>query len=157
IVRVEANADGVQSPPRREHRAADIDATARVFGHDDLEALMPGVLGRVAHAEIEREPGNKDARESALPQIAGQSGTSPAVVFVERRVRIDLAMIALAQNQLRVRDPQVLVEFGSERSLHAMVRPKDLWAIGHRDRVVWLSAGMRRGKREVTCGMPILG
>ena len=58
-----------------------------------------GVLGRVAHAEIEGEAGQKDPRKTALAQIADQAGRRRAVVLEEGRIGIDRAVDALAQHK----------------------------------------------------------
>ena len=65
-----------------------------------LEAFAVRVLGRIADAEIEGEAGEEDAREAALAQVAGEPGRRLAIVFIEGRVGVDLAVIALAQDQL---------------------------------------------------------
>ena len=51
--------DGIESLACCEHRAVDIDATAGIFDHQDIEALALGVLGRIADAKVEREPRKK--------------------------------------------------------------------------------------------------
>src|SRR6266576_883859 len=54
---------------RRRQRAPDIDGATGVLDDGHGKVLSPRVLGRVADAEVEREPGDKDARETALAQI----------------------------------------------------------------------------------------
>src|SRR5262249_35902559 len=54
-------------------------------------------------------------------------------------------------------DLQVLAEFGSWCSLHAMIGPQNLRAVRNSDRLVWAAARMRRGEREVAGRMPVLG
>ena len=68
-------------------RSADVDAAASVLDDKDRKAFPPRVLGRVAHAKIEREAGEKHPRQSAFAQISDKSGRRFAVVFVERRVK----------------------------------------------------------------------
>src|SRR5262249_52515642 len=138
-----ARANAIEARPRREHRAIDIDATAGVLDHDDVEALALGVLARIANAKVEREPGQKDAPQAAFAQIPGQPGLGLAVVLVECRIRVDIAVITLAQHQLRLRDLQVAAKFRARRSLHAMVRPQDLRTVGYLDRFIGLAARMR--------------
>src|SRR5215467_6635115 len=56
-----------------------------------------------------------------------------------------------------MRDIETGVKRAALRSLHAMVRPQNLLAIRHLDRVERLLAGMRTGERGVPRGMPVLG
>ena len=102
------HAKRLENRARRGHGAIDIDAAAGILDHHHVEALAARIFGRIAHAEIEGEAGQEDPPEAALAQIAGEAGMGLAIVFVERRIGIDVAMIALAQNQLGVRDLQVL-------------------------------------------------
>ena len=55
-------------------------------------------------------------------------------------------MDALAQNERRVGNVQVVVEFGTSCGSNTMVRPKNLRPIVDDDSVVGLLAGMRRGE-----------
>ena len=114
--------------------AIDIDAAAGVLDHHHIEAFAPRVFGRVADAEIKGETRQEDTREAALAQVAGQSRMCLAVVLEERRIGVDVAMVAFAQDQLCMRDLQVLRELGPGRSLHAMIRPQDLRPVGRLDR-----------------------
>src|SRR5256885_1858052 len=90
---------------------------ARILDHDHGNALAARVLGRVAYAEIERQPSNEDAHEAPLAQIAGQSGGRLAVVLVKGGVGIDRGAEALSQDELCVRNSQVVVELGADRAL----------------------------------------
>ena len=67
-----------------------------------------------------------------------------------------MAVVALAQNQLGMADVQAGVKSSTCGSLHAMVRPEDLPAIGDVDRFEGLLAGMRRCKRQMPARMPVL-
>jgi hypothetical protein len=136
---------------------ADIDPATRVRDHDRVETLMAGILARITNAEIEGEPRQEHAREGALAQISGKPGASLAVVLVERRLGIDLAVIALAQHEFGVRNLQVLSEFGSRRPLNTVVGPKLLGPIGDLDDVVRFPAMMRGREREMSTRVPVLG
>ena len=65
-------------------------------------------------------------------------------------------MIALAQDQFGMGNVQVGVKSGAGGSLHAVIRPEDLPAIGDIDRLERLLAGMRRRKRQMPARMPVL-
>ena len=111
-----------------------------------------GVLGRVAHAEIKREASKKYARQAAFAQIADQSGRRLAVVLVERRVEIDRAVHALAQDQAGVRNFQGWMKFGARRRLHAMIRPQHLRAVGRGDGVEGRRRDARMQRRDGRAG-----
>ena len=96
-----------QGLARCRHRAVDIDAATGILDHHDVEAFPMRVLGRVADAEVEGEPGEEEPPQAALPKISGEAGRRPAVVLVERRIGIDLTMVALAQHQLRMGNLQI--------------------------------------------------
>jgi len=108
---------------RRRQRAADIDGAAGVLDDGHGKVLSPRVFGRVADAEVEGEPGHEDPPQAALSKISGEAGLRSAVVLVECRVGIDLAVKALAQHKFRMGNLQLWAQFGARRSLHAMVRP----------------------------------
>src|SRR5271165_3951308 len=97
IGRYAGNVEISQDASRLGHRAAHINSTAGILDHDRVETLAAGVFTRIADAEIEGEPGDEHAGESAFAQIAGQPSMSLAVVLVERRVGVDRAVIAFAQ------------------------------------------------------------
>jgi hypothetical protein len=114
------------------------------------------ILAGVADAEIEGQPRDEQPTEAALPKVSGEPGLRPAVVLVERRIGIDLTMVALAQHQLRMGNLQIPAQFGALRPLNAVVRPQDLRAIGDVDRLIWLAPGMRGRERLVRRRMPVL-
>src|SRR5690242_649254 len=60
---------GARSFPRRRQRAVDIDRAAGVLDDGHGKVLSARVLGRVAYAEVQCEPGDKDAPETTLAQI----------------------------------------------------------------------------------------
>src|SRR3970040_769343 len=107
------------------------------------------ILSGVAHAKIKGEPGKKNTRETSIAQIAYETGRRLAVILVEGRVGVDLAMDTFAQHEPGVGNVQVLMEFGAARGLNAMVWPKNLWPILGDDGVVGLLAGMRRRDRKM--------
>src|SRR5207247_2138697 len=114
-------------------RALDVDAAASILDHDHGKALAARVLGRVAYAEIEREPRNEHSRQAPLAQITGKAGGGLAVILVEGGVGIDPRAEALAQNELGVRNLQVVVELRTGGALNAMIRPQDLLSVVDRD------------------------
>lgn len=65
-------------------------------------------------------------------------------------------MIALAQDEFRMGDLQVLVKFGPWRSLNTMIRPENLRPIRDLDDLIRLSPGMCGGERRVPSRVPIL-
>ena len=69
------------------------------------------------------------ARESTLAQIARKPRPCLPVGLAKRRIAVDRAAIALAHNQLGVRDVESRREIGAARSLDAMVGPCDLRAV----------------------------
>src|SRR5262245_10238092 len=137
-------------------RAVDVDAAARVLDHDHGKVLAARVLGRVAHTEIEREARGEDAAEAPLAQITGKAGRGLAVVLVEGGVGIDGRPEAFAQNELGVRNLQSVVELRARGALNAVIRPQDLLSIVDGDGLEWTLAPVRRCKRAVAGGMPIL-
>src|SRR5262245_52238251 len=137
-------------------RAVDVDAAASILDHDHGKALAARVLGRVAYAEIEREPRHEDSRQAPLAQIAGKAGGGLAIVLVEGGVGIDRGPEALAQNELGVRNLQTVVELRTGRVLNAMIRPQDLLSVVDRDGLEWTFVAMRRCERVVAGRMPIL-
>src|SRR5450759_520798 len=147
---------GPEQHTRGRHGAIDVDTPAGILDHNRFEALATCVFRGIAHAEIEREAGEKDSSEAAFAQVSGEPGMRLAIVFVERRIRIDLALIALAEHQLRVRNRQVFAQRGAACALHTMIRPKHLGAVGDLDRLIRRLAGMRGGEGEVAARMPVL-
>src|SRR5919201_1803872 len=65
------NAQRGEALARGGHRAFHVDAAARILDHGHGKPFSTRILGGVAYAEIERQPGNEDAREASLAQIAG--------------------------------------------------------------------------------------
>ena len=117
----------------RRDGAAHVDAAASILDDHHLEAAAAHVLGRVAHAEVEGEAGEKHPGQPALAQISGEGRRRRVIVLVEGRVRIDLAAVALSQDELGVRDPQSGVELCAGCVLHAVVRPEHLGTVSQLD------------------------
>src|SRR5665647_553979 len=115
-----ANTQSSEQLARGGHGAIDVDAAAGILDHDRLEAFAARVFRRIAYTEIEGEAGEKHAPEAALAQVSGKSRPRLAIVFGERRIGIDLAVIALAQHQLGVGNLQVLTQRSALCALHAM-------------------------------------
>src|SRR5262249_20246482 len=111
---------------------------------------------RVAHEKTGREPRHEDSRQAPLAQITGEAGGGLAVVLVEGGVGIDRGAEALAQDELGVRNLQVVVELRTGRGLNAMIRPHDLLSVADRDGPEWTLSAMRRWKRVVAGRVPIL-
>src|SRR5262245_61462956 len=137
-------------------RAVDVDAAASILDHHHGKALAARVLGRIAYAEIEREPRNEDSVQAPLAQITGKAGGGLAVVLVEGGVGIDPSAEALAQNELGVRNLQVVVELRTGGVLNAVIRPQDLLSVVDRDGLERTFVAMRRRERVVAGRMPIL-
>src|SRR5690606_39995778 len=85
-------------------------------------------------------------RNAALAQIAGKAGRRFVVVFKEGRIGIDRATEALADNKLGLGPFQVRMEFCALGTLHAVVGPKRLRAVGHLDGAERIGARMRGSK-----------
>src|SRR5262249_62042017 len=112
--------------------------------------------GRMAYEETEREPSNEDSAQAPLAQITGKAGGGLTVVLVEGGVGIDPSTEALAQNELGVRNLQVVVELRTGGVLNAVIRPQDLLSVVDRDGLERTFVAMRRCKRVVAGRMPIL-
>src|SRR6476660_7815968 len=108
------------------------------------------------HAKIGGEPGKKDSPQAAVTQIACQTGRCTPVVFKKRRVRIDFGTEALPDCQLGPVNHEVRMKRRPGGALQAMIRPKRLLAIWHRDAFEGARAWMRFSERAVTCRVPIL-
>src|SRR5262249_24761153 len=134
------DAQGREALARGSDRAVDVDAAARILDHDHGKALVARVLGRVAHAEIERETRGEDAPEAPLAQITGKAGRGLAVVLVEGGVGIDGGPEAFAQNEFGVWNLQSVVELRAGRALNAMIRPQDLLSVVDGDGLEWTLA-----------------
>src|SRR5262249_23946817 len=138
-------------------RTVHVDAAAGVLDDDRLETLAMGVLGRVAYAKIERQPGKEDAPQAAFAQITGEPGRRRAVVLIKRRIGIDRASKALADDEGGMRNLQVVAKRGAGGFLHAMIGPEHLKPVSGFDCLKRLLSRMRRCKRQVPGRMPVLG
>jgi len=67
--------------------------------HRGGNAFAVRVLGRVAHAEIESEPGQKNAREVPLPQISGKTGRRFAGKMSEHADELEPGLIRRPQHR----------------------------------------------------------
>ena len=83
--RYAADAQRRQRLARCRHRPVHVDAATRIVDHHDVKSFPMRVLGRVADAEVEGEPGEEDPPQAALSKVPGQAGPRSAVVLVERR------------------------------------------------------------------------
>src|SRR6266545_229107 len=129
----------------------------RVLDHDGIEAGALGVEGGPRDAEVGGEPGEVDALQSALLEITGEARHGLAVGLEERGVRVDVLAIAIADDELGVRHPQLVRELRVECSLDAVVGPQNLRSVRKLDRFERLLAGMARSERRVSGRVPVLG
>src|SRR5262245_5570602 len=137
-------------------RARNAEWPASIFKDRNGKTEPFCILGRIAHAIIERKPGKKYAREPALAQIARKPRRRFPVVFEEGRIRIDVQPESLAQDERSVGDSKRGMQPGARRSLDAMVRPERLQAIARLNRLIGTSAGMRGSKGAMPRRMPVL-
>lgn len=93
--------------------AFDVDAPAGVLNHNDLETFAACIFGRIADAEVKGEAGQKHPRQATFAQVTGESRPGPAIVFIEGRVGVDMAVVALAQDQFGMGDVQAGVKSGT--------------------------------------------
>src|SRR3954452_25066053 len=97
-------------------------------------------------AKVRGEPHQINALETALAQIASQSGGSAPIVLKKCGIRVDSLTETLADHQLGPVGAQLRVKRRPGRSLHAVIGPKSLLTVGHADRVRRDGAGMVRGE-----------
>src|SRR5712671_853103 len=138
-------------------RARQIDGPAGCLDEHGVEAKPARVHSGVMHAIVGREPGQEDPLQTALAQIASQTGRRLPVVFIERGIGIDFGAESLADHQLRPLRHQLRVKGGARRSLDTVIGPERLLAIWHADGLKGGRTRMRCGKGAVTGRMPILG
>ena len=102
-----------------------------------------GVLGGVANAKIQRQTRQEGSGKATFAQISGQPCRNLVVVFEERRIGIDLRMVALAQDQFGLGNIERGVKFRAPRALDAVIGPKNLRPVGGLYRLEWTPAFMR--------------
>src|SRR5690606_3382026 len=107
------------------------------------------ILGRVAHAEVEREAGEEDTFEAALLEVATEPRGRHTVVLVEGGVRIDRRVKALAQDELGMRHVESRMEGGAGRVLDAVVRPQYLRPVRHLHGLEGPASGMGGGEGQM--------
>ena len=82
------------------------------------------------------------------------------IVFEERRVAVDVAAKALAEDELGVGDGEIGMEFGAASTLNAVVRPEMLRAVGGFDGgldTIWKGLkAVGAGEGDVAVGVPVL-
>lgn len=93
-----ADAEGSELVACRRCRAIDVDTAASILEDDGFEAFAPRVFSRITDAEIKSEASQKNPGKAALAQISGQSRGGFMIIFIKRRIGIDLSMITFAQN-----------------------------------------------------------
>src|SRR5262249_49400781 len=129
------DAGGGHVGPGARERAVEVD---RAAGFLDDGGVEPG------GARVERSPGDAevgceaaDAKlfQPALREIAGETGSGRAVGLEERRIAVDVRVVALADNQLCFRKIQSGMQSRTKASLHAVIRPQHLGAVGESDRL----------------------
>ena len=101
--------------PGGAERAHGVDAARRILDHEGVEAGLARVERRPGDAEIGREAGDEDALEAALLEVALEPGLGLAVGLLEARVAVDPAVVALADDELRMRDLQLLARSSAPR------------------------------------------
>src|SRR5262249_34069443 len=121
--------------PRRLQRPLHIDRAAGVLDDRAVEAELAGVERGPRHAEIGREAADEDALDAALVEVALQAGAALAIGLEEGRVAVDAFAPAFANDELRVAHAEILVQRRAVASLHAVVGPQHLLAVGERDGV----------------------
>src|SRR6266581_4099007 len=115
--------------PSLGQRPIGVDAAARVLDDERPESRLARVQRRPCDAEVGGQADEKDLREAAVAQITREPRRRFAVGLVERRVRVHVPAIALADDQLGVRDAEILVQVGARRALHAVIRPEHLGSV----------------------------
>ena len=78
------------------------------------------------------------------------------VRFAERRIAVDLAAIAFADNEFGLRDREGRRELGTRRSLNAVIWPKHLRPVGQLDRLERSAPRVARCEGEVPGYVPVL-
>src|SRR5258706_5896939 len=114
-------------------RARQIDGPAAGLDNHGLEAKPARVHRGVVNAKVGREPGEEDSLETALAQITRKARGSAPIVLMERGVGIDFRAKPLADHDLRPLPRQLRMKGRARRTLHTMIGPKRLLAIGHAD------------------------
>ncbi len=137
-------------------RAAVVDAARGIVDHEGLEAGTPRIHRGPGDAEIGGKPRHEHARQPALLEIAAEPGRGLLVGFEKRRIAVDVLVVALAHDQLRMRNGDVLGNVRAGCPLHAMVRPQHLVAVGQLDHLERRLAGMRGRERDMARRVPIL-
>src|SRR5207247_6635809 len=116
-------------PPRLCEGPAGVDRAARVLDDRRVKASPARVEGGPGDAEIRGEPDEDDVLEPAVAKVPREPRGGLAVGLAEGRVRVDVLPVALTQDELGVRDVELLVKLGAGRPLDAMVRPEHLSAV----------------------------
>src|SRR5262245_3151279 len=133
-------------------RALGVDAATGVLYHRGGKSKLARIHRRPGNAKVGGKTHDVDRLDAALVEIAIEPRLRSAVGFHERRIAVDVVIEALADDQLGVRDIDVLVDGGTVRALHAVIRPQDLVAVGELHAFERLLAGMGGGKRDVPRG-----
>src|SRR5918996_5253764 len=128
-------------------RPGEIDGAGGIFHDRDIEAELAGVHGREVDAVVGRKSRKHDFGEAPLPQIAAKPGWRLPVVLEERRIGIDMAAEALAQDEFGFPPVEFGMEVRSRRSLHTVVRPQGLRPVMHLDGFERLPAFVPARKR----------
>src|SRR5262245_5180663 len=129
--------------PGRGKGALRVDASAGILDDRGGEAERARIHRRPGDAKVRGKTRDVDRLDAACVEVAVEAGLRAAVGFHERRIAVDAAIEALANNELRVRDIDILVDRGTVGTLYAVVRPQDLLAVGELDAFKRLLAGMR--------------
>src|SRR5215831_3516598 len=158
VARLDAlDAGGLHLLPGRRQRAVEIDAARGILDHVGGEAELARIERRPGDAEVGGEPGHEHRGDAALLEIAREPGHGLAVGLDEGRIAVDVLVEALADDQRRRGQLEILVQGRIIGALHAVIGPQHLRAIGHRRGLERLLAGVGAGERGMARRMPVLG
>src|SRR5206468_1672397 len=104
-----------------------------LFDHRRFESRGARIDRRPGDAEVGGEAAEIEIPESSFSKVAREAGSRFAVAFHERRAAVDLAVMAFAHHELRVSDAKVGMKRRPRCSLHAVVGPQNLLAVGEAD------------------------
>ena len=137
-------------------RALGVDAAAGVFDHIGFEPALRASSAVQATQKSVARPATNSALDLARLEIGGKSGRGLAVGLGERRIAVDVLVESLADDELGLRDREVLRKRGALGALHAVIGPQHLLAVGEIDRLERLLARMGRGERDMArrCASP---
>src|SRR4029079_331448 len=134
-----------------------VDGPTGILDHYRVKTVSGGVFRRIADAIVESEADTDDTLDAALPPIAQEARRSFVVILEKGRIGVDLRTKTLADDEFDAGNVESLVEARAFRLPDAMIGPKCLRAVGHRDLGKGRFARMARCERRVALRVPILG